>query len=326
MDEKLLYGMRREPPHEFADRLKDRLRAQEPAPPGPRGRRLSGRVATIVFVTAVTALLLMLPQVRTSAEAFLSLFRVVNFVAIPVDEDRVRTLRSQQLDLPHLIGDRVEVLENPGPPTPFLTPDLAAAAGGFELKLPSVVPPDMVMTKVELAGARALRVTADTARLRELLSSLGIDDVSVPETLDGQTATIRVSPVLMVAYEYQDRKVNFLQAHSPEVSLPAGVDLPALAEIGLRVLGLDRAEAQRFAQAVDWQTTLLVPVPANVSSFRQADIAGHRGLIVETAAPNTAAGRRQRVTMVLWSDQDRVFSLHGNVAPPDLLAMANSVS
>ncbi len=96
--------------------------------PQPAGRRLvvvgAGAVLAIVMLT--------LPVVRTSAQAFLDLFRVVNFTAVPVDVGRIQQLSQSGLDLPTLIGEQVEVVADPGPPQVFVLPSDAGAGRANE--------------------------------------------------------------------------------------------------------------------------------------------------------------------------------------------------
>jgi hypothetical protein len=108
------------------------------------------------------------------------------------------------------------------------------------------------------------------------------------------------------------------------VTLPRGVDLPTLGEIGLRVLGVDSHEAHRVAAAIDWHSTLLVPIPPDAASFRQVDVSGAQGIAIEGPVI-TVAGRRQRISQVAWSTGDRVFAIRGTLALRELLVMANAV-
>jgi hypothetical protein len=133
-----------------------------------------------------------------------------------------------------------------------------------------------------------------------------------------------VPAIVRVTYRSQNRDVMLLQARQPEVSFPAGIDLASLAEIGLRVLGMKPGEAHRFAQNVDWRTTLIVPVPADVSVFRQVDVQGNPGLLIVTVR-RSARGVLPQDSRVLWSSGDSVFALVGNVQPTELFEMAQSV-
>ena len=42
----------------------------------------------------------------------------------------------------------------------------------------------------------AARITVNTAGLQAVLDTLGLADVELPEGLDGQTATVRLPPVV----------------------------------------------------------------------------------------------------------------------------------
>ena len=116
-----------------------------------------------------------------------------------------------------------------------------------------------------------------------------------------------------------------VQARSPEVSVPAGWDVERLAEIGLRVLGLDTGEARRIARSTDWRSTLLVPVPMNASTFRQVTVRGQSGLLITTSSRGQD-GRRREGAMLMWTQGERVFCLQGNLSGRDLMQMAESVS
>lgn len=326
MDDKFLYEMRTDPPPAFAARLRARLAEQSDAS-SARARAIPMfRIGVAAAAVLLMALLFALPPVRASAQAFLDLFRVVNFTAVPVGDDRISALHSEKLDLEHLIGDQIEPVATPGPPQPYQTTEAASVAAGFPVRLPGALPPGLALTKIELQGERAARITGNTAKLRQLLEALGIRDVRVPEALNGQVATVRVPPMVHVTYQYADQTVDFLQGRSPIVTLPPGLDLPSLGEIGLRLLGLDSGEAHRLAQTIDWHSTLLVPVPANATSFRQVDVRGNRGLLIETAAPPAQGNERpRRLNSVMWAEGGQVYAMKGRLMTNVMLEMAHSL-
>jgi hypothetical protein len=186
--------------------------------------------------------------------------------------------------------------------------------------LPVGLEPDLI----EVSADQSLRFTASTVKLKRVMDAFGIDDLSVPDQIDGQSATVQVPAIVRIRYRSQGHEVMLLQARQPQVSFPAGIDLASLAEIGLRVLGIQRADAHRFAQSVDWRTTLIVPVPADVSAFKQVDVQGNPGLLIETAR-RTSRGLLPVQSRVLWSSGDSVFALVGDVRPTELFEMAQSV-
>ena len=125
---------------------------------------------------------------------------------------------------------------------------------------------------------------------------------------------------MTIRYDHSGRRSRLIQARSPQMALPDGIDLQALGEIGLRILGMAPAEAQQFAKAIDWHSTLIVPVPPNASSFRQINIGGHLGVVIQHQPRNGSLTH-----MVLWSTPDRVFALLSTEHWEQVLAMADSV-
>jgi len=327
MNEAWLGALKKDPSPDWAETLRIRLQEDEL----PRMSRVSAQVSgawrlRLVTVTAGLLLavgVLSVPAMRASAVSFLALFRVVNFVAVPVDPARFRALDDKHLGLEGLIGDHVQVLVDPGPPTSVASTNEAGIVAGMELKMPAWLPADTKIIEVSVSGERAARVTADSKRLDELLDALGITDLRAPAGLDGQAITVRVPPVVMVRFESggpSPRRTRFFQARSPEVTMPAGINSSVLGEIGLRMLGLPRDTARQFAAAVDWNNTLIVPVPPTAQSFRQVEIGGKPGVAIAYQPPNESP-----TTMLLWSNGDRVFGMQSIQYYEQVIAMADSV-
>jgi hypothetical protein len=122
------------------------------------------------------------------------------------------------------------------------------------------------------------------------------------------------------ARKREERTLMLMQARAPSVTFPAGVDLAKLGEIALRILGLDRADAYRFAQSVDWRTTLILPVPVDAARLRQVDVQGNQGLLIE----RREGSKRPGGTLLLWSSGEQVFALGGDIGPA-ILDIAGSM-
>ncbi len=331
MDEKDLHGLRREPRPEFARELHERLRRQGPATapertwrPLPLGWSLAGGVAVAFAVLCFTV-----PAVRVSAQAFLDLFRVRNFAAVSVDPARFEQLKQKNLDLETLLaGGKPETLQDPGKPRVVGSAQEAAAAAGYAVRVPTLRPAGLQPDTVAVVGRGSVRFGVNTARLREVLDALDLRDVQVPEGLEGKTVTVGMGPVVAQRFTNERRHVELMQAPSPEVSLPAGLDLQRLGEIALRVAGLDQAEARRFARNVDWHSTLLVPVPTDASSFSEVTVRGNRGLLVRYSGQSKVGGphgHHGSGAVLMWSEGDMVYALSGNVDGPPLVEMAESL-
>jgi len=315
MEDSRLYALRADPPPRFADGLRDSLNRTHAEAPVARRWPLA-RAAVVLLALAGAAGLLSVPAVRASAQSFLALFRVVDFVAVPVGERGIAALKT--IDLPGLVGEHVEVLADGGPPVPVASAEEASSVAGYEVKVPAWLPEGAKLLEASVAGPRAVRVTADALRLEQVLDTLGID-LPVPPGLHGQQLTVDVRASVMLRYEHGKRRTRFLQAPSPVVALP-DVELAALGEIGLRILGLSPDEARTMARGIDWKTTVLVPLPPTAQSFRRIDVNGHPGIAVGHLPPGESP-----TNTILWSDGERVFALISLLGMSDLMQMALSV-
>ena len=321
-DDKFLKEYRKDPSPGYALRLRETLRAEEDERPARAWRPMLAAAAALAVVAALFAF----PAVRAGAQSLLDLFRVRNFVAIPFDAARLEKLRSLDNDKAMLVFDRHEVIQEPGPPEVQASPAMASAVVGFTVESPTYLPEGLVIDTVAVTHEGRMRLGVSTARLREVLAALDLRDVEVPAGLDGQDLMVHMYPVVAQSYRSASRRLELVQSRSPEVSLPAGMDLARLGEMGLRILGLDAGEARRIAGSVDWRSTLLVPVPTNASSFRAVTVQGNQGLLVTTTREGAAdGGRRRGGTVVMWTEGDRVFALQGTLGPPDMMQVAESV-
>jgi hypothetical protein len=322
MDDRMLHEYRRAPDPKFARELRERLRRDERR--GLRSPR-TARILAAACGVAIVATLFTVPSVRVSAQALLDIFRVRRFAAVEFKESRLEALRSLGTDRALLVFDRQEKMLDPGPPRHVPSREAASPEVGFAAGAPRYLPEGLVADSVFVEGEGRMRLAVSEGKLRSLLDRLDLRDVTVPSGLDGHWVEVRKPAVVIQRFRSGKlRTAVLVQARSPEVSVPAGWDVERLAEIGLRVLGLDAGEARRVARATDWRTTLLVPVPMNASTFRQVTVRGQSGLLITTGGAPAGDGRLQRILM--WSEGDRVFCLQGNLRDQDLMQMAESVS
>jgi hypothetical protein len=316
MDDSPLYSLRDDPAPAFAAELRASLGRSERTAPARRGLPLAKAAASLVIVAAAAGLLAV-PAVRASAQSFLAMFRIVDFVAVPLGERGIASL--ERIDLPGLVGEHVQVTGE-APPTPVSSAEEASAAAGYAARVPAWLPEGATLVEAAVTSARTVRVTADAARLDGVMEALGITDLEVPPGLDGQTLTVDVPPVVMLRYRHDKLHTRFLQAPSPAVTLPGGVELAALGEIGLRILGLAPEEARELAHGIDWTSTLLVPLPPTTQSFRKIEVNGHPAVAIQHQPPDQSP-----TSMILWSDGERVFALMSLLNMSQAVQMALSV-
>jgi hypothetical protein len=353
MEDIFLNALKRDPSPQFSAELQRRLRAQEALSheerrqgvpgdheerrqgvPGDHEERRQGvpgdraqarrfpirALAASLALIAVATGLLTVPAVRASVASFLALFRVTNIVGVRVDPARLDALQAQQLDLRTLIGENAQVVQDPGASTPVVSLDQAASAAGYPLKLPAWLPKDARIIEMSVSGEGMVRLTANATRLRQVMDALGIRDLEVPAGLDGQILTARVPKGVMIRWEHEGRRTRFFQAPSPQITLPQGVDLAALGEIGLRILGLPPADAREFAKVIDWTGTLIVPLPASVNEMRRVEINGNPGIAVRYTNESGSY-----TNMVVWSAGGRIFGLVSLQGMENVMEMAYSV-
>ncbi|HET7133259.1 MAG TPA: DUF4367 domain-containing protein [Gammaproteobacteria bacterium] len=327
MNDEFLNVLRREPSPEFARKLKVRLRALDDEAREPRRAPRAARWAALAASLMVVALAFTFPAVRAGAQAFLDLFRVVNFTGVAFDPERLAKLPSSGLDLGQILGGEVEVLKQPHDVAVYATVAEAGAAAGVQVRTPAWLPSGFELQSAGVGGDGEMRFTGRTANLRLLLDSLAIGDVTIPEGIDGQQFQVRVPPILLLAYGRPGKPaaLTLIEAQTPEVTFPAGLDVAALGEIGLRLLGLSRSEAYRIAQTIDWRTTLVVPVPVNAASFRQVNIQGESALLIEANNTGRSGGPPGGDTVLLWSQQGVVHALTSRIGGDTLIDIAQSM-
>ena len=324
MNDQFLSSLRREPAPAFARQLKSRLQALD-APGAAARRSPMWRWLGVAASVGALAFAFTFPAVRTAAEAFLDYFRVVNFAGVAFDPQRMAQMwSSSSIDLSALIGQQVTPPAPPPPPVAYATLDEASAAAGMRLHTSTWLPPGFTLTSIEVGAEHEFSVQGNTEKLQTVLDAVGITDVSVPAALDGQTVSIQIPPVARLVYDDGQHQITLTQSRSPVIALPAGVDLASLAEIALRLLGLERNDAYRFAQSIDWRSTLLVPVPAATATFHQVEVQSGTGLVIEYGQAREGLGGRAG-SVVLWSNADTVYALGGQVRSTDTLQMAQSV-
>ena len=70
-----------------------------------------------------------------------------------------------------------------------------------------------------------------------------------------------------------------------------------------------------------------MPVPLNVTTFRQVTVAGNSGLLITTTGEARTDGKPRRMgAMLMWTRGDRVFCLRGDLSAQDTIEMAESIS
>ena len=271
-------------------------------------RRIAAMGLTVVVAIAV---LMAFPSVRAAASDFLGLFRVKTFAPISVSPQQLAVL--ERLGEEGLEPGEFVVTQEIGEPESVDSPEAAATVVGFTPKsLPNRG--ELIRTYVMDGGAGHLIV--DLAGARAIVEAAGADPLLLPDSLDGARVDVTVYDSVGQLY---DNGIILMQTPSPDVNYPADVDPTVLGEALLQVLGTEPAEARRIAQSIDWTSTLLLPIPQDLGTYREANVNGVTGVVLEPFDPEAEAA-------VVWQKDGMVYMMRaGRLSVDDMLAQANSV-
>ena len=343
MSDEFLSRLREQPRPEFTARLAEGLQQidaerEVQRAPGPL-RRLAPALAGAGLVGAI-ALCFTLEPVRAAARDFLDLFRVKRFAAVPVDPARFERLAKGGVDFKSLVADQVQVVVAPEKPQLVNSPEAGALIAGITAAQPTVLPRRYALAETAVVRPGTFRVTIDTTKLEALATAAGADEIEIPASWNGASLEVEMPPLLVLRYAREaepggeaprpETGFAFVQSAVPQVDLPQGVDLATLGRLGLRVAGLSAEEALAFSRTIDWRTTLLVPVPVQGGTYREVEVAGHKGLLVTFLPPSLPApdGTKRPVrqqSLLLWSNDEKAFAITGPGDGMQQLEMAESV-
>jgi hypothetical protein len=270
-----------------------------------------GFAAVGLTLVVAVALLMAFPSVRAAAGDFLGLFRVQQFAPISVSPQQLALL--ERLSEEGLEPGEFVVTQELGEPETVDSPEAAAAVAGF---LPKTLPNRGELMRTYVMAGGAGHLTVDLAGARAIVEAAGADPLLLPDSLDGARVDVTVYDSVGQLY---DSGVMLVQSPIPDVNYPADVDPTLLGEALLQVLGTEPAEAQRIAQSIDWTSTLLLPIPQDLGTYREVTVNGVGGVLLEPFDPDAEA-------TVVWQKDGMVYMMRaGRLSVDELLAQANTV-
>jgi|GEM_PF-575947 len=293
------------------------------------------RLAAIgVAVIAALVTVISYAPARDKLAEFLSIFRVRQFSAIQIDRAQLDKLSALQETLKKSNIAAPICERQPGPPQKVASGAEATTAAGFTVQVPDALPPGAVLKEFNVTAGPSVRVDFDPQQIESILAGAGINGVKLPPMKAG-SVRVDVGNVVEQAYEVPNggkspTAVRVVQAISPAVTLPPGADPTALGETFLQILGLPSADAHRIAATIDWTSTMVIPMPVGLASFREIKIHGTPGLFMEqNRQAGEGAGHDQptrHMSVILWQDGGIVYSVMGqNITPSEMLRIAESL-
>ena len=258
--------------------------------------------------------------IREAAAEFLGVFRVRKFAVIPVDMAKMQELEGlEDLLNAGLLGEPT-VLRQPGEPIQVADAAVASALAGYDVRVPSRQPDWLLPAGMSVAAGPALRVEVDSDAAIAVLNALGINDLDLPGGLLAVEADF--GSVVTQVYRASQSRLEIMQMPAPEATVPGDIDPAMLGKAWLQILGLPEAEAERVSRAVDWTSTLVIPMPTELVSYREVEVDGTTGLVVET---RSASGNRHDGVM-LWQRDGFIFAVSvTDISQADWIFVADSL-
>lgn len=275
-----------------------------------------GRLRPMTISAAALACLLILfsfapaPWGQAAAD-FLGIFRVRKFAVIPLDVAQQQKLESlaQQVE-DGRFGKPTSVREL-GKPQPVA--DLAEASRlvGFIVRTPATLPAGATVKSLTVQSGPVLRYEMDRVVMAALLAATQAQGVKLP-AVDKITLEVDVPFVATQEFTIGAGRLAIMQMTSPQVNIPPGLDLTAIGEVGFKFLGMPDADARRLAQSIDWTSTLVIPLPADVVQYREVTVDGVPGLLIEHSAGKSG----RRAASILWQKDGIVYGIEGSGVDP----------
>jgi len=304
--------------------------------PGSNQRR--GPLWVVIIVAVIVVAWISLPPTRRLTRRFFGSLRMQKVQAVNVNLSNFvgpNANSTLQQMVSTMISDKVTVTVNQKAQT---APNAAAASklAGFRVQLPSK---RTDMPQLDVAGNHAFDLTVDRARLQAILKEAGRSDLSLPQSIDGAVVDVKIPRRVRARYgtcpgrpsatanvatptpssmQYNDC-VILTEGPSPEVKVPAGLDIQQLAEIGLELAGMTPAQAQQFLHTVNWKSTLGISIPRFMRAYEVVKVNGVEGTLLDMA------GRRGPTYTLIWAKNGTVYSLTGFGNSGDAVSLANSV-
>jgi hypothetical protein len=110
----------------------------------------------------------------------------------------------------------------------------------------------------------------------------------------------------------------FMQMPSPKVSAPPDMPLKELGKIYLQVLGMDEADAEVYANTVDWTTTFVLPIPRGRTEYKEVQVDGVPATLV-------LMHNGGKSFTLLWVKEGIVYVLTGSGGEGEAMRLASTI-
>jgi anti-sigma factor RsiW len=283
-------------------------------------KRYQPAIITLAVI-AIVAIALSFAPVRAIAGNLLSVFRVQNVQVVPVDEDHMRSMRSDP-QINGILEDleaEVDVISDGGEPEEVDSVEQADEKVNFSVGRITALPDGLdEPTRIEVGKQRVVAMHLDKALLDALFEAAEIE-ISLPDSLNEQPIVVTQPDAVMQHWQVEANRLEFIQMASPSVEYPDDLDLNALGAAGLQFLGMSKDEAEALSDTIDWANTLILPVPRDGEiSVTEISLNGTKGfLFVDKKNSDSAA--------LMWTQNGMTYFISGDYSAEQIVEMAQSV-
>lgn len=169
-----------------------------------------------------------------------------------------------------------------------------------------------------IAGFHVLLLTSRKDAPKLIVGGAHKVDMSVGPTNANSAIASNITGPTPATTQYSDC-VRLREGPAAKVTVPHGLDVGNLAEIGLETAGMTPGQARDFLQTVDWKAALSLNVPRFLRSYEEVRVAGTLGTLL------SMAGRRGPGYALIWTKDGVAYSLTGFGDSSQAISLANSV-
>ncbi len=283
----------------------------------------------------VLGMALTIPSVSAIANSFLGLFRVQQVTFVEVNSGHLPERLGSSSQFEALLSQSLQVDEI-GETQAVANSAEAGQLAGFAVRLPVELDSQ---AELFVQPAASATFNVDLERIQAILAEVGRTDIQLPDEIDGAAVKLELPAGVSALYGSCKADLEAAQPHSydpdtnvmlsrsdcttlvqmpsPSISAPAGLDVAALGQAYLQVLGMSPEEAASFAENVDWTTTLVVPVPRYGTTYQEVVVDGVTGALIQQPGDFEY--------MLFWVKDGMVYALNGPGNAQMALEIGNSL-
>jgi hypothetical protein len=295
------------------DKARRRLRGCLSASRPILARSWLPRMATVALVCLV--LLFTIPTTRALT---VQLWRWLTMQKVEVVQADFQKLHGIWL-VPQM--EEIEMEEDLPAPPPSLDLMEAASRAGFTPRLPREgvppVAPDLTVFDSEVWG-----ITLNTADMEASLRQAGVDDQPIPKEWNGARLSFQAGSGIGASWPGDEDEGMGLVQHLPiTLSAPADFDITAYWTAALRAAGVNREQAQQFAERMRRAPTLLFGIVSKYKMvIREVNLRSGPATLIE----NISETGKVNHVLLIWSVADRVYHLNAK-SEEQAIVVANSI-